>query len=416
MRDRGPPVRGATRLNAEIENVFRRGYGRAVAVLTRYVGDISLAEEVVQEAFAVATERWAKDGIPPAPEGWIIATARNKALDRIRREATREGREASAMTLLESSDAEEYDVRDDTLRLMFTCCHPAIAPEAQVALTLRLLAGLQTHEIARAFLVSESTMAQRLSRVKAKIRQAGIPYRIPGIDDLPTRVGSVLAVIYLIFNEGYSGTASSELIRAGLCDEALRLGRLLFDLLPEESEVAGLLALMLLIDARREARCTSTGALITLGAQERVRWDVTKIDEARHLLRDCLKRNRPGPYQLQAAINAVHAEASEAAHTDWRQILCLYDQLLGLQPSAVVALNRAVALAEVEGAGAGLREVESIEGLQGYHHYHAVRANLLARLGRNADSASAYLDAILVCKNPMERQFLDTQYQLLQRH
>jgi RNA polymerase sigma-70 factor (ECF subfamily) len=382
------------------------------------VGDLSLAEEMVQEAFAVATERWAKSGIPPAPDGWIITTARNKALDRFRRESTREGREASAQALLESQRAEGsgVEVRDDTLRLMFTCCHPAIAIEAQVALTLRLLGGLETREIARAFLLSESAMAQRLSRVKAKIRQAGIPYRIPDVDELPARVRSVLAVVYLIFNEGYSGTTSIEVVRTNLCDEAIRLGRLLLDLLPEDSEVAGLLALMLFIDARRCARSTSRGELITLKAQDRQRWDVTKIDEARQLLRECLSRDKPGPYQIQAAINAVHTDAPNVADTDWQQVIQLYDQLLALQPSAVVALNRAVAVAEVAGAGPALHVVESLAGLKDYHPFHAVRAHLLERLERNADAASAYLEAIQLCQNRRERDYLDMQYQRLRKH
>jgi RNA polymerase sigma-70 factor (ECF subfamily) len=385
-----------------------------VAVLTRYLGDISLAEEAVQEAFAAALQRWPTDGIPPAPVGWIITTARNRAIDRLRREASRDTRQQAAMELM-THEREEHDVRDDHLRLIFTCCHPALGPEAQVALTLRLLGGLTTTEIARAFLVPESTMAQRISRAKAKIRDAGIPYRVPEADELPARLGGVLAAIYLIFNEGYSASAGPELIRADLCDEALRLGRLVLELLPEESEARGLLALMLLVDARRAARTCDDGDFVQLQAQDRGRWDAARIAEGQHLLRECLHRNRPGPYQLQAAINAVHSDARDAAQTDWPQIVALYDQLLAFARSDVVALNRAVAVAEVEGPEAGLRLVEAVE-LPQYHLYHAVRADLLRRVGRNADAAAAYGQAIERCTNGRERAFLERQYRAIARN
>jgi RNA polymerase sigma-70 factor (ECF subfamily) len=319
-----------------------------VAVLTRFLGDISFAEEAVQEAFAIALAKWPSSGIPPSPVGWLITTARNKALDRLRREASRAERQQAAQLLNHVEEIEEHDVQDDHLRLIFTCCHPALAPDVQVALTLRLIAGLGTEEIAHTFLSQPATLAQRLSRAKAKIRDANIPYRVPDADELPTRLGAVLAVIYLIFNEGYSTSRGDEVLRTELCDEAIRLCRLLATLMPRESEILGLLALMLLIDARRHARVVD-GDLVLLSQQDRTLWDESKIDEGRALLRICLARNRPGIYQLQAAINAVHSDASSAAGTDWRQILELYDQLMAIAPSAVVALNRAVAVAEVHG-------------------------------------------------------------------
>jgi RNA polymerase sigma-70 factor (ECF subfamily) len=385
-----------------------------VAVLTRYLGDISLAEEAVQDAFAAALQRWPADGIPPAPAGWIITTARNRAIDRLRREASRDTRQQAAMELM-THEREEHDVRDDHLRLIFTCCHPALGPETQVALTLRLLGGLTTAEIARAFLVPEATMAQRISRAKAKIRDAGIPYRVPEADELPARLRGVLATIYLIFNEGYSASAGPELIRADLCDEALRLGRLVQELLPEDSETLGLLALLLLIDARRAARTGDDGEFVQLQAQDRRRWDAARIAEGQQLLRECLRRNRPGPYQLQAAINAVHSDARDEARTDWRQIVALYDQLLALAPGGVVALNRAVAVAEMDGPEAGLRLVEALD-LPQYHLFHAVRADLLRRLGRNADAAVAYGQAIERCANERERAFLERQYRAIARN
>src|SRR6202795_405693 len=365
---RGTPVYGAPKLNAEIEAIFRREYGRSVAVLTRFLGDISFAEEAVQEAFAIALAKWPSNGIPPSPAGWLITTARNKALDRLRREASRSERQHAAQLLNDVEQAEEHDVHDDHLRLIFTCCHPALAADAQVALTLRLIGGLSTEEIAHAFLLQPTTLAQRLSRAKAKIRDANIPYRVPDAVELPGRLCAVLAVIYLIFNEGYSTSSGDELLRTELCDEAIRLGRLLVTLIPQESEVLGLLALMLLIDARRDAR-TVGGHLVLLSDQDRALWDDPKIDEGRTLLRTCLTRNRPGPYQLQAAINAVHTDAPSAARTDWQQILELYDQLMAIVPSAVVALNRAVAVAEGHGVERALQLVDAID-LPKYHLRH----------------------------------------------
>jgi RNA polymerase sigma-70 factor, ECF subfamily len=385
-----------------------------VAVLTRFLGDISLAEEAVQEAFATALARWPEAGIPPSPAGWIITTARNKALDRLRKEATRSERQHAAQLLTEAEQVEEHDVHDDRLRMIFTCCHPALAPEAQIALTLRLIGGLSTEEIAHAFLVPPATLAQRISRAKAKIRDAGIPYHVPEAIDLPARLRAVLAVVYLIFNEGYSAASGDELLRGELCDEAIRLGRLLVALMPGEPEVLGLLALMILIDARRDAR-TVGGALVRLAEQDRDRWDESKLEEGRALLRSCLTQNRPGPYQLQAAINAVHSDASSAAHTDWRQILELYDQLMIIAPSPVVALNRAVAVAEIGGTDRALQLVEAID-LPQYYLLHAVRADLLRRLGRTADAASAYQTALEKCENAKEREFLERQYQSLMKN
>jgi RNA polymerase sigma-70 factor (ECF subfamily) len=382
-----------------------------VAVLTRFLGDISLAEEAVQEAFATALVRWQQTGVPPSPAGWIITTARNKALDRLRKESTRGERQHAAQLLTGSEEAEEHDVHDDHLRLIFTCCHPALGSEAQLALTLRLLGGLATDEIARAFLVPIPTMAQRISRAKAKIRDAGIPYRVPEAVELPGRLRTVLAVVYLIFNEGYSASSGDQLVRADLCDESIRLGRLMAELLPEESEVLGLLALMLFIDARRDAR-TAAGSFVKLTDQDRASWNRTYLEEGRDLLRLCLARNRPGPYQLQAAINAVHSDARSSADTDWPQILALYDQLMAIAPSPVVALNRAVAVAEIVGADRALRLVDAIE-LPQYHLFHAVRADLLRRLGRFADAAAEYQIALERCENVMERNFLIQQYRSL---
>ncbi len=396
-------------MSGEIERVFRAEYGRAVAVLTRRLGDISLAEEAVQDAFEIALQRWPSDGVPPAPAGWIITTARNRAIDRLRREATRDARQEAAMQLLERDEPAEHDVNDDRLRLIFTCCHPALATEAQLALTLRLLGGLTTADIARAFLVPEPTMGQRISRAKTKIRAAGIPYRIPEANELPARLASVLGVVYLVFNEGYSASGGAELVRHELCDEAIRLGRLLVELLPSQPEAKGLLALMLLIDARRAARTDENGAFVQLAAQDRGLWDRARIEEGQALLRVCLHRNEPGPYQLQAAINAVHSDARTAADTDWAQIVALYDQLYSLVPSDVVAMNRAVAVAELEGPVAGLRLLEALQ-LSRYHLFHSVRADMLRRAGRNAEAAEAYRAAMELCGNAREREFLERQY------
>lgn len=409
MTDTGmPPTPAVT--DAEVEQVFRAEHGRVVATLARRFGDLDLAEDAAAEALLVAVEKWSVAGLPPNPGGWLTTVAGNKALDRLRRESRRDGKHKEAAMLVDDTPPEETGpVTDDRLRLVFTCCHPALAPENRVALTLRMLGGLTVPEIAHAFLVPEKTMAQRITRAKQKIRNAKIPYRVPRAEDLPTRMASVLTVLYLVFNEGYlaSGEEGLEPVREELCREAIRLARQLREVaapLGPQPEVDGLLALMLLLEARRPARVVD-GRLVMLTDQDRTRWDADLIDEGHALVRTCLARNRPGPHQIQAAINAVHTDALDASLTDWSQVAALYDQLLAFHDNPVVRLNRAVALAELDGPAVALAEIERLE-LASYHAFHATRADLLRRLERYDDAREAYDRAIELSGNAAERDWL----------
>ena len=405
----------------DLAEIFRREAGRCTATLIRVLGDIDLAEEAVAEAFAIAAERWPTEGVPPNPGGWITTTARNRAIDRLRRESTRTDRHLAALRLGSDDMPPDHDpdlddfvdvVPDDQLRLMFLCCHPALSTDAQVALTLRLLGGLDTPAIARAFLVAEPTLAQRLVRAKRKLRDNHAPYRVPRAAELSDRLDAVLAAIYLIYTEGHTATTGDSLTRVDLSREAIRLARVLTELMPDEPEAVGLLALTLLSEARRPARTAPDGSMIRLADQDRTHWDRTLIAEGHTLVRACLRRGQPGPFQIQAAIAAVHADADTAAATDWSQIVALYDQLHAMRPNAVTALNRAVAIGEMRGAAAGLDALDSVDVtlLEDYQPYHATRADLLARAGRRGATA-AYDRAIDLTANPTERRFLERQRQ-----
>jgi RNA polymerase sigma-70 factor (ECF subfamily) len=414
--DRGGGGAGTPELTtgarAVADRLFREERGRAVATLIRILGDFDLAEEAVQEAFAEALRAWPGRGVPRNPGAWITATARNRAIDRLRRErGLRERTEIlSRLAALEALGGDETDVSgipDDRLRLVFTCCHPALPMDARVALTLKTLGGLTTGEIARAFLVAETAMAQRIVRAKRKIRAAAIPYRVPPPELLPERLPGVLAVLYLVFNEGYSAS-TGPLVRAELCEEAVRLARVLRGLMPDEPEVGGLLALMLLQHSRREARSDAGGDLVLLEEQDRSRWDHEMIDEGLALLDSVLVARRPGPYQLQAAVAALHARAPRPEDTDWPQIAALYGRLADLTPSPVIELNRAVAVAMADGPARGLRLAEALaDELDGYHLFHATRADLLRRLERRDEAATAYCRALELVTNPSERAYLE---------
>jgi RNA polymerase sigma-70 factor (ECF subfamily) len=389
---------------AAVERVFREEYGRLIASLVRRFGDIDVAEEAAGEALVVALEKWPDSGVPPNPGGWLTTTATNRAIDRLRREKQRDAKQQAASMYDDVATEPTGPVEDDRLRLLFTCCHPALAAEARIALTLRLLGGLTVAEIAQAFLVPEATMGQRITRAKKKIAAANVPYRIPEAEDLPVRLGGVLAVLFLVFNEGYLATGDGEPVRAELTGEAIRLARVLRQLMPDEPEVGGLLGLMLLIEARRDARVRG-GQLVPLGEQDRAAWDRGLIAEGHALVRECLAINRPGRYQLLAAINAVHTDAPNASDTDWSQVLALYDQLTRLDPSAIVALNRAVAIAELDGPSVALAIIDRLR-LEGYHAWHAARADLLRRLGRSDEAKASYDAAVAATQNSAERAYL----------
>jgi RNA polymerase sigma-70 factor (ECF subfamily) len=390
---------------AAVERVFREEYGRLIASLVRRFGDIDVAEEAAGEALVAALEKWPESGVPPNPGGWLTTTAGNRAIDRIRREKQRQAKhQAAVMSQDDTPHTPVGPVEDDRLRLVFTCCHPALAPEARIALTLRLLGGLTVPEIARAFLVPEATMAQRITRAKKKIAAAKVPYRVPEAADLPARLDGVLAVLFLVFNEGYLASGDGDPVRSTLTGEAIRQARVLHQLLPGEPEVTGLLGLMLLTEARREARVRN-GQLVPLGEQDRAGWDRALIAEGHDLVRECLATNRPGRYQVLAAINAVHTDAPTASATDWSQVVALYDQLTRLDPSPIVALNRAVAVAELDGPEVALALVEPLP-LSGYHPWHVARADLLRRLGRTPEAKQAYDAAIAATQNSAERAYL----------
>ncbi len=397
-----------------VAHAHREEWGRVVAGLARRFGDLDVAEDAASEAFVVAVERWPRDGVPPNPGAWLTTTAIRKAIDRIRRESQRDAKHHAAEMLFDDTPHEPTGaIEDDRLRLVFVCCHPALAMTARVALTLRLLGGLTVAEIAHAFLVAETTMAQRITRAKAKIKTAGIPFRVPSPSDIRERLAGVLAVIYLIFNEGYLASGGDDPLRPDLSAEAIRLGRMLRSMLPDDGEVTGLLALMLLADARRAARVSHSGELVTLEEQDRGAWNRTLIDEGHALVRERIAAvasgaRPPGRYQLLAAINAVHAVAPSARDTDWSQIVTLYDRLLEADPSAIVRLNRAVAVAEIDGPDVALAEIDRLtESLDGYHAFHAARADLLRRVGRSAESRAAYERAIELAGNPAERAHLN---------